>query len=219
MRASRGRLVVSSLLGFIAFVLGHDLVFVATFGPRYLDGLHETGHGASWTAVVLGAFLATSAIGLATVWRLRRLAGLARELEGGRLVVTDVSVSDLGRRVFVRMSLIAPLAMALFVLAENVEHLLAGEAAPGVAVFGSSEYTALSPLIMAGAAFLVALVAALVDWRHDDLVARIAAAGWRPRHPRGEHTPRPVRWSPPRPVSIIGARLAGRAPPVTIPLS
>jgi hypothetical protein len=209
----RQRLTVGALLGFVAFVLGHDLVFLATYGPHYLDGLHRTGHDASWTAIVLAAFLVTSAAGLTTAWRLRRLAGLARTLEGGHIVVADGSASDLGRRVLVRWLVIAPVAVTLFVLAENGEHIRAGASAPGLTVLGSPEYTGLAPLILACAALLVALAAGLISWQRDNLIARITAADARACGLREDRPRRRARRALPRPSSILGARLAGRAPP------
>jgi hypothetical protein len=211
--------MVSALLGFLAFVLGHDLVFVATYGSRYLDGLHQTGHDASWIVIVLGASLVTGAIAISTAWRLQHLAGLARELDGGRFVVAKGSAIDLGRRVLIRWLVIAPIAIASFVLAENAEHLRSGVAAPGLTVLGSPEYTAFAPLILVLAALLVAVAAGLVSWQRDNLIARITAAGSRrPRH-REHSTRQPARRTLSRPGSILGARLAGRAPPVAFQLS
>jgi hypothetical protein len=214
MARTRSGLTILSLLGLVAFLIGHDLVFVATYGPRYLEGLRRTGHDPSWTVIVIGALLIAVGVAVSTGWRLHRLRRLARELERGRVIVASGTRSDLGHRILVRWLLIATIAVAMFVLAENIEHVRAGAAAPGLAVLGSPEYSPFAPLIIAGTAFVVAFLAGLVSWERDSLVARIAAAERRSRLDPDPRVRRPDPRMVWRPGSILGARLAGRAPPI-----
>jgi hypothetical protein len=215
---TRGRLTITALLGLVAFVVGHDLVFLATYGPRYLDGLHQTGHDGSWTVLVGLTLLVALTVALIAAWRLQQLRGLAHGLEGGHVVLAVGNASELGRRVLVRSLPVALLAVGLFVLAENVEHLRAGAAAPGLAVLGSPEYTPFAPLILVGTALVIALVAGLVSWQRDRLAARIAAAERRPRLVGGRAVGRCVSERSSRPDSILGSRLASRAPPMAVRL-
>ena len=214
MTPHRGRIVGAILLGLVAFVLGHDLVFLATYGSRYLHGLGQTGHDASWPIVAATAILIALAAAASAALRLGRLSRLARELEGHRIVVVRGRASDLGRRVVDRWLAIAPVAMVAFVVAENVEHVRSGLGAPGLAVLGSAEYTALAPLILGLASLLVALAAALFGWQRDMLASRIAAARRRPAYRRVEPDAPALAIHLVSPRSILGARLAGRAPPL-----
>ena len=71
--------------------------------------------------------------------------------------------------------MILPVALVLFVVVENLEHVSVGLPAPGLAVLGSYQYHSVVG-VFAAISFLAALVDALYRWRRDVLVARIEAA-------------------------------------------
>ena len=196
----------------VAFVLAHNLVFLASYGAAYQNALTRTGHDAAWnTAVVavlgLGLLLFASA-----VWRLHVLGLLARGSArpayqaGG----TTGFAGHLGE-LWLRLTLVTTI---WFVVQENLEHRGAGEPLPGLSVLGSSEYPN-ALIILAAVALGVAVVGALFRWRRDVLVARIAAARQRWRRTPGPTVRTPLARVIRLTGSLLGRRLAVRAPPAT----
>jgi hypothetical protein len=88
MRLPSRRLASWLVLGIFAFVLGQELVFLATFGSGYLFGLRETGHDAWWPIAVSAAILVAGVVAALAAYPTSsnpdRLDGLVRELEQGR---------------------------------------------------------------------------------------------------------------------------------------
>jgi hypothetical protein len=209
--ASWQRLLGGLAMTLVSLVVAHNLVFLATYGAGYDDALVESGHGGAWgsaVAVILAA--GAGLLGLA-VWRLRRLGLLAREVApaGARLSSGPGQFAPRLVRLWLRLSTATAL---LFVIQENLEHRLTGEALPGLAVLGSAEYPD-AWLIIAGVALAVAFVGALFAWRRDLLIARIAA-GLRHLHRRSVRVAGwPVADRDGRPDSIVGRGRAVRAPP------
>ena len=197
----------------VALVLAHNLVFLVGYGSGYESALSRTGHDAGWTSavrVVLGLGVALLVI---AALRLRALGVLARDAAGPHRG-TAASRGFAGHLVglWARLAALTPV---LFVLQENLERRAIGQPMPGLAVVGSSEYPC-AMLIFALVALAIAVVGSLVRWRRDLLLARIAAA--RPRWLRA--TAPSLRQTlaslaAPR-ASLLGRRLAVRAPPVTI---
>jgi hypothetical protein len=70
--------------------------------------------------------------------------------------------------------------------------------------------------IVAGVSLVVALVATILTWRRETLLARIAAlrAGLQPQ-PRSKSAPR-IPWVERRHAAILGHHITGRAPPLSI---
>ena len=200
-------------LAAVAFVLAHDTVFLLTDGGSFGVALARTGHGDQWTGTVL--IVATLALSLAAAGALRllRLSRLARDLDAGDISVREGRPADLVSHLLKAWLVILPVALIVFVIVENLEHLSVGLPAPGLAVLGSAQYHA-----VLGVFAVVSLGAALVDalyrWRRDVLVARIEAARARLRHPRSVAAPDRLPWLDRRHASIIGNRISGRAPPL-----
>jgi hypothetical protein len=199
-------------LAAVAFVLAHDTVFLLTDGGTFGAALARTGHGDQWTGtVVVVAGLAIS-LAIAGIVRLATLSRLARELDAGGISVAEGRPADLLSHLLKAWLLILPVALLLFVVVENLEHLSVGLPAPGLAVLGSAQYHS-----VLGVFAVVSLVAALVDalyrWRRDVLAARIEAARARlersPRRLVHRHLP----WLDRRHASITSNRISGRAPP------
>ena len=200
-------------LAAVAFVLAHDTVFLLTDGGSFGQALARTGHGDQWTGTVIVVAGLALSLAIAGIIRLARLSNLARQLDAGGISVRGGRPVDLVSHLLKAWLLILPVALLLFVVVENLEHLSVGLPAPGLAVLGSVQYHS-----VLGVFAVVSLIAALVDalyrWRRDVLVARIEAARARlDRSPRllvGHRLP----WLDRRHASITSNRISGRAPPL-----
>jgi hypothetical protein len=216
MIALRGRDIVrSAVLALVVYVVSHDAIFLITHPASYAAVLAETGHGDRWTSTVIVTALLGAALGVAGIGRLVQLARLARALGGERIRVGSRGRARFVGRLVRSWAVIFPVAMALFVVGENVEHLGAGLPAPGLTVLGSIQYEG-TVAVFAIVSLIGALVDALYAWRHDVLVARIAAAraGLR-RSARSSARP-DLPWVERRHGSIVANLGAGRAPPVAL---
>jgi len=198
-------------LSLITLVLGHQLVYLATFGAQAGAELASTGHDLRWTLTVLSAALLAIGLVVVALRELLRLSRRARSAAGLAIDPRIWGVPHLARDLFALWVATFLMAVVLFVLLENGERLAAGLPAPGLAVLGATTFH--DPLLifelLSG---LVALVAALYRWRRDVLVARIRALARRGSRSQvafalapGETITRP---------SIIALRPPGRAPPL-----
>ena len=214
MRLHARRLRLAVLLALPAFVAAHDLIFLITYGARNVGtALSRGGHGAQWMATVVSAAMtATVFLGMGA-WRLVALAREARDARRSgaeERAAHSGSFSTFAREVLVLWFPVFLGAIAMFVTAENIEHMIIGQPAPGMAVLASAAYLD-APLVLALVSGLVALIAALYAWERDILVREITS--WRSRW-----APRPKGVAPaadpfPHRRSLSGVRLAGRAPP------
>jgi hypothetical protein len=196
----------------VALVVAHDLVFLITYGARYEDALALSGHDGAWTAAVAVVLLAGVGLSLLAAWRLHRLGVLARTLVPTAARHDAIADGFGGRLVGLWWRLSATTTL-LFVVQENVEHLRMGEAAPGLAVLGSGQYSD-ATLIILGVSLVVAFVGALFRWRRDVLIARIATALRRLRLRPGAVLGRPAPTRDRRPESPVGRGRGVRAPPL-----
>lgn len=199
-------------LAAVAFVLAHDTVFLLTDGGSFGLALARTGHGDQWTGTVIVVAGLALALAVAGAFRLVGLSRLARELDAGDLSVHEGRIADLAGHLLRAWLLILPVALALFVVVENLEHVSVGLPAPGLAVLGSYQYHSVLA-VFAAVSFLAALVDALYHWRRGVLVARIAAA-------RARLQRRPIAvvrcglpWLDRSHASVRSNRISGRAPP------
>jgi hypothetical protein len=107
------------------------------------------------------------------------------------------------------------LSLVLLTVQENVEHVTAGLGVPGPGVLFSQEYVG-GAWITIAVALLVSLAAALFQWRHRVLLARLRAARAALPRPSALVPTRPGRTER-RPVeSVLGRRSALRAPPALV---
>lgn len=204
------------VLALVAFVLAHDLIFLARYGSSYGVVLARTGHGDQWTATVVVVALLAAILVAATIARSVALVRLARRLGADRMDVREGDLGGLVRRIVRAWVVILPIALAAFVFAENVEHALVGLPIPGIGVLDDRAYgdTLLVFLVVTG---LVALVEGLFRWRRDLLVERIreVRARWAHAHLA---TRRPdLPYVERQHGSLVGRRMAGRAPPSALP--
>lgn len=195
----------------VALVVAHNLIFLLAYGSAADEALARTGHGEEWQTaveVVLGAGASLLAV---AIWRLRALGIVARRLGADRAGPVPLA-AGFGHALGSLWLRVTAAATVMFVVQENIEHLGAGHGLPGIEVLASSEYPT-AALVIAAVALVVAFVGALVRWRRAELIARIAAAIRGLRRPITRSIRRPAldahRW----PGSILGRRLAVRAPP------
>jgi hypothetical protein len=199
-------------LAAVAFVLAHDIVFLLTDGGSYGLALARTGHGDQWTGTVILVVALALTLTILGAVRLVSLSRLAGELDAGGSSVRAGRLSDLAVDLVRAWLLILPVALVLFVLVENLEHISVGLPAPGLSVLGSYQYHSVLT-VFAVVSLLAALVDALYRWRRDVLVARIEAARARLRHGATNVVLQALPWVDRRHASITGNRISGRAPP------
>jgi hypothetical protein len=206
-----GRLATAAALQLAALVLAHQLVYLARYGSRFGEALIHSGHGDAWTAaatsslVLAGVLVVLGALRLGRLGLLLRRQGepdpMPRVLEGRPLLSVWL---PLAARTMV-------VTLLLLTIQENLEHAASGLAVPGAGVLVSDAYAGAAWITIAVALF-ASLVAALFEWRHRVLLARLRAA----RAPLPRRAP-PIRGPVERlaaPVeSLLGRRSALRAPP------
>lgn len=202
-----------------ALILGHHLVFLTAYGPRYWAMLERTGHGPVWAVTVITVGILSTGLVFLALRRLASLARLARAVKGGKLAVRDGRPRDLAIHAIRLWAMIVAISLALFVLNENLERAANGLPTPGLTILVAGVGNASPILVFAAVAAAVAIVAALYRWQRDILLARVR--GERPAWDRTVQRglPRPPAALPRRPRSVVGSRLAGRAPPLLPRLS
>jgi hypothetical protein len=195
----------------IGLVLAHNLIFLAGYGARFGDVMAYTGHDHGWTIAVAGSLLLGLALLLGAAWRLLQLRRLARSI-GATHAPVEPDRSAFVRR-FIGCWLALSLSVAtLFVLQENLELARVGQPQPGIALLASAAYPN-ALLIIAVVAMAVSFVAVLLGWKINLVIARIRAMQRRPQASTGLAFT-PIEWVAPRLSSILGRRLASRAPPI-----
>lgn len=215
MTGRTGFTVRAAVTALASLVLAHNLIFIAGYGSRFGAALAYTGHDHGWTVAALTSIgLAASLLAVA----LRRLQQLRRTARGAGAIRLS---TEPGLRAFASRWLAWWIALTLvtallFVLQENLEHAHIATALPGLAVLASDAYPNAIAIILA-VALGISLVAALLGWRSAVLAARIEAMGPGARTGAAQSVRRP------KPVdrrqgSILGRRLAGRAPPLALAL-
>lgn len=149
------------LLALAVLLVGHQLVYTATYGWRGVErALSSVGHDTYWL-VFGGAVSVALLLGLAV--SLRRWVALRTELRRRSSVRPHAAVD--GGRVRATVLNLAPrlalVAVALFFAQENLEHyILHGGHVPGFGVLLGPEYVATLPIFLAvsGVVSLVAII-------------------------------------------------------------
>jgi hypothetical protein len=213
MTGRTGFMVRGAVTALASLVLAHNLIFIAGFGSRFGAVMAHTGHDHGWTVAALTSIgLAVSLLAVA----LRRLQQLRRTAlgSGAMRLPTEPGLRAFASRWLGWWVALTLVTAVLFVLQENLEHARIGASLPGLEVLWSTAYPSAIAIILA-VAFSISLVAALLGWRSSVLVARIAAA--RPNTSCAATPPLlPTEPVDRREGSILGRRLAGRAPPLAL---
>lgn len=204
-----GFMVRAAAMVLAALVLAHTLVFLAQYGATFSDRMSRTGHDHGWIVAALAALALGSALLGAATWRLRCLRRTAQAAGAHRLPGEPSGWAFLRRWLAWWVALTVVTAF-LFVIEENLELKGVGARLPGIGVLFSATYPA-TLAILAAVTLGVSLIAALLGWKLDLWIARIQAA-----RPDGRF--QEVRFGAFEPIdrrrgSILGRRLAGRAPP------
>jgi hypothetical protein len=211
MTGRMGFMIRAAATALASLVLSHTLIFLAGYGPRFSAVMAHTGHDHGWAlAAATSIGLAGSTLGIA-VGRLLQLRRSARRAGAVSLP------AEPGLRAFAGHWLAWWIALAaittfLFVVQENLELSSVGASLPGIGILTSAAYPNAIAIIV-GVSLGISLVAALLGWRASVLAARIEAALSRSR----TSAPPALRFYEPidrRPGSLLGQRLAGRAPPL-----
>jgi len=209
----RRDLLSLATLSLAALILGHHLVFLTAYGPEYWTMLERTGHGPVWAITVATVAILTLGLAFLALRRLASLRRLARSIDDGGATVRDGSLRHLAWLVLRVWCEVTVASLALFVLNENLERAAVGIPTPGFAILAAGIGRTSPIFVFAAVGLAVAFVAGLYRWRRDVLLARIRAN--RRTWDRSAHVrqPRPSPLLPRRPASVVGSRLAGRAPP------
>lgn len=211
MTGRTGFMVRAAVTALASLVLAHNLIFIAGYGSRFGAVMAHTGHDHGWTVAAL------TSIGLAVCLlavALRRLQELRRTALGfgAMRLPTEPGLRTFASRWLGWWIALTLVTAVLFVLQENLEHAHVATALPGFAVLASDAYPNAIAIILA-VALGISLVAALLGWRSSVLTARIEAARPRARAGAARSFRRPEAVDR-RQGSILGRRLAGRAPPL-----
>lgn len=208
------RFATAAVLQLAALVLAHQLVFLARYGSRFGEALAHSGHGQAWTAAVITSVVLVAGVTAMAVVRLIRLGVRVRRLAGA---IQTSAPATLERRALLGAWIrLAPrmvaLTLLLLTVQENIEHAVAGLGVPGPGVLFSQEYVG-GAWITIAVALAISLAAALFEWRHRVLLARLRAARAALPRPNALAPTRPGRIER-RPVeSLLGRGSALRAPP------
>jgi len=206
-------------LSLSALILGHHLVFLTAYGPQYWTMLERTGHGPVWAITVATVAILSAGLVILAIRRIASLRRLARVVEDGGTTIRDGGFRHLAGLVLRLWCLVVVVSLALFVLNENLERAAIGLPAPGLALLAGGIGHSSPIFVFMAVAAAVAVVAGLYRWRRDVLLACVLVT--RQVWDRSSHQ-RPVRPEAlprRRPRSVVGSRLAGRAPPALLRLS
>jgi hypothetical protein len=209
-----GGIVVAITLQLLAVVLAHELIFLARYGSRYGEALVHAGHGESWSTAVGTSLLLALLLASMATFRLVRLGLLVRRNGPARDRARGTLELGLLLRIWLRTGpRLALVGTALLSVQENIEHGGIGLGMPGPGILLTPEYAG-GLWIALAVGLAVGLIAALFEWRRRVLIARLRTG----RRPFPRSCAAPARTTgvavlPPA-VSMLGRRLALRAPPV-----
>lgn len=201
-------------LAALGVLVAHDAIFAAQYGlGRDLDAaLGATAHGywPAFMAVTLLAVVVGAGAAIAGLVRLRRLVrGLpaAPPADGRPRYLREVA------GLWPRLLLVVA---AAFLAQENVEHLVAGRALPGLWALSAPGYPLAIPVLV-GVTGLLAAVGGWLRWHRETLVRLLGAARTAALRRRNRATVPHGRWA------LVAALVAhhwillrldaGRAPP------
>jgi hypothetical protein len=159
----------------VLVAVGAHQVVLATGedAARHSAGLHPVAHSAEWSA---GVALLMLLVMLATGWTAWRIAALRWRLA----LIPSVQIPG-GHDLPGTWARILIPALAIFLLQENAEHLIAHGHLPLIEPLLSGQYQAALP-IFAGLALLVAITSLVVGKRLKDLSAAIQRLSLVPAH-------------------------------------
>jgi hypothetical protein len=144
------------------------------FRASYAEAMHAGGHDGYWMTFLLTIAAVTAALGLVGMAQLRRLERLGRDRQRSRTVVRDGDVLSLVRHVTRTWLTVAILALAVFVVQENLEVIAQGRPAPFLDAIGGHHDAAIPAFMFVS--FIAGVIGGLVAWRREILRIRLATA-------------------------------------------
>lgn len=160
-------------LAALGSLVAHDAIFAAQYGlgADRDRALASTAHG-YWPVFVVLTLLALAAGGGAAVRGLLALRRLTRGLPAAPLLPGRSAYRREVTRLWPRLLLVVGVA---FLVQENLEHLAAGKAAPGLWALSAPGYPLAIPVLVAVTGLLAA-VGGWLRWHRETLVRRLHAA-------------------------------------------
>jgi hypothetical protein len=213
MTGRTGFTVRAAVTALASLVLAHNLIFIAGYGSRFGAALAQTGHDHGWTVAALTSIGLAGSLLAVALQRLQQLRRTARGAGAIRLP-TEPGLRAFASRWLAWWIALTLVTAVLLVIQENLEHAHIGTALPGLTVLASDAYPNAIAIILA-VALGISLVAALLGWRSSVLVARIEGLRPKARSEAAQSLGRPDPVDR-RQGSILGRRLAGRAPPFVL---
>jgi hypothetical protein len=162
-------------LSAVTFVAAHQLFYLLYAGADSAAVLAGTGHDIKWTLAVVSVGVLAVALVACAARELIRLTDLVRRSSLRIRALNEPGMIEFVRSFAWLWLATLVLAIAMFVLVENLERTAAGLATPGIGVLSASSWG--DPmLILELVAGAVALVATLYRSRRASLEAVLAAA-------------------------------------------
>jgi len=214
-RSRLPRFVVLASLALASFAAGHELIYLLSHGPGqgYEAAMREGGHDRYWTSFVLVVLVVLACLVAITAAQLRRLRRLAARTAIGGLSVRDPATTRYLRLLVPLWLRVAAVAVAGYLLQENVETVSGGGPLPGFGVISGEHGLAVPILVVVS--LVVSAVGALVGWRREILLARLRSGlGLRRQNAKAVTRPTSVD-RPPR--ECEGRPNGVRAPPGIVP--
>ena len=181
-----GRVALLILVAVCA-VAAHQATYLLGFGGEgFGQALGAGGHDGHWTPLVALVLLAGTLLGMVTSHQLRRLSARAAHLDVG-------SHPDGELRAFVWSTAVLWLRLGLattvaYAVQENTERVVVGLAPSGLDALAA--HGLLPIIVILVTSLAIATVAALVRWRCETLLARLARR-IAPRRDRSSRSARP----------------------------
>jgi hypothetical protein len=161
-RAQHWRRVRQLALLLVVLAVGHEAIYLARFGVAGAVP-SDAGH-AYWPTLLLFAGAAVVLLIARGRWRLTR---------GVETAVTGPELPTTYRAEWIRIfGALAPAAAALYLVVENVEHLIGHGHAEGIGIYLAPESILSLPIVLLTSA-LAATVGAIVRWREIVLIGRL----------------------------------------------
>jgi TRAP-type C4-dicarboxylate transport system permease small subunit len=193
----------------VLVAVGAHQVVLATGedAARHSAGLHPVAHSAEWSATVALLMLLVM---LATGWTAWRIAALRWQLA----LIPSVQIPG-GHVLPGTWARILVAALAIFLLQENAEHLIAHGHLPLIEPLLSGQYQAALP-IFGGLALLVAITSLVVARRLNDLRAAVRLSVPPAHRPRRVGSWRTFFGDRRHRARLATAMSARRAPPASV---
>jgi hypothetical protein len=184
-RADSWRHVRQLALLLVVLAVAHETIYLMRFGQAGVVPA-DAGH-AYWPVFLATAALAVVVLAARARWRLTRGVRVTAAAQPSPDRPADGYAAEWRRIV----APLAPSAAALFLVVENVEHVIGHGHAEGLGIYLAADSILSLPIVLLSAAFAAA-VGALIRWREIALVERLRQARRRRALPTPQYAA--ARW-------------------------